>query len=111
MGIEPFSAQPNLNVLKKHTQLYSRVSFKTLRLRSELNDATARGCGGAPADPRAAAGDRGELLLVPRRVDRGQRQAHVLAWGPQGPGVRGVETMVTSVGDRQTPREESYGRR
>ena len=34
-----------------------------------------------------------------------------LTWGPQGQGVRGVKTMVKSVGDRQIPRLESYGRR
>ena len=34
----------------------------------------------------------------------------ICTWGPQGQGVRGVKTMVKSVGDRQIPRLESYGR-
>ena len=32
-------------------------------------------------------------------------------WGPQGEEVRGVKTMVKSVGDRQITHLESYGRR
>jgi hypothetical protein len=37
--------------------------------------------------------------------------SRIETWGPQGQGVRGVKTMVKSVGDRQIPRLESYGRR
>ena len=33
------------------------------------------------------------------------------AWGPQVQGVRGDKAMVKSVGDRQIPLLESYGRR
>ena len=34
----------------------------------------------------------------------------ICTWGPQGQGVRGVKTMVKSVGDRQIPRLESHER-